>query len=173
MRGTFGTFIEMFLQLLSLESDHLAVVGTGHGNLKADREMLCYDDIPRTTIGAVSAADLSLSTATLHVFSHGDAPYSHTTTKGARQEDVDTPPLVRIKMALEVPHLSCPPTAIPVVLAAYLEVIDLTLEELVEASAGQNVGFATLWTSLLAISEELNATLLANMMATVTLVRLC
>ena len=89
------------------------------------------------------AAHLSLSTATLLVFSHGAAPYSLTTTKGARQEeDVVTLHLVRIKMALEVPHLSCPLTAFPVVLAEYLEVVDLTLEELVEASARQNVRFA-------------------------------
>ena len=113
----------------SLEPLLLAVVGTGHGNLKADREMLCCDDIIRTVVGAVLAAHLSHSTATLHVFSHGAAPYSLTTSKGARQEDVVTLPLVRIKMALEVPHLSCPLTAFPVVLAAYLEVIGLTLEE--------------------------------------------
>ena len=70
-------------------------------------------------------------------------------------------------MALEVPHLSCPPTAFPVVLAVYLEVVDLTLEELVEAGIGQNIGFTTLWALLLAISEELSATLPTKMMATV------
>ena len=122
----------MYLKLLSLEPLLLAVVGTGQGNLKADREMLCCDDIPRTTVGgAVLAAHLSLNTATLHVFSHGAAPYSLTTTKGARQENVVTLPLDRIKMALKVPHLSCPLTAFPVVLAAYLEVVDLTLEEFI------------------------------------------
>ena len=82
------------------------------------------------------AAHLPLSTVSLLVISHGAAPYSLTTTKGARQEDVVTLPLVRIKMAMEVPHLSCPLTAFPVVLAANLEVIDLTLEELVETSTG-------------------------------------
>ena len=105
----------MCLKSFSLDSDHLAVVGTGHGNLKADREMLCCDNIIRTTVGAVLAAHLSLSTATLHVFSHGAASYSLTTTKGARQEDVVTLPLVMIMMALEVPDLSCPPTAFAVV----------------------------------------------------------
>ena len=149
----------------SLDSDHLAVVGTGHGNLqKADREMLCCDNI---TVGAVLAAHLSLSTDTLHVFSHGAAPYSLTTTKGARQEDVVTLPLVRIKMALEVPHLSCPPTAFPVVLTVYPEVIDLALEELVEARAGQNIRFATLRVLLLVACKESCATLLTNMMTTV------
>ena len=64
-------------------------------------------------VGAVLADHLSLSTATLLVLFHDAAPYSLTTTKGARQEDVATLPLVRIKMALEVPHLSCPPTAFP------------------------------------------------------------
>ena len=59
----------MCLKLLSLEPLLLAVVGTGHGNLKADREMLCCDDIIRTEVGAVSAAHLSLSTATLLVLS--------------------------------------------------------------------------------------------------------
>ena len=129
--------------------------------------MLCCDDIIRTTVGAVLAAHLSLSTATLLVFSHGAALYSLTTTKGARQEDVVTLVLVGIKMALEVPHLSCPPTAFTVVLAVYLEVVDLALEELVEASAGQNVGFATLWALLLAVSEESCATLSTKMMTTV------
>ena len=123
------TLIDMCLKLPSLKSSHLAVVGADHGSLKADREMLCCDDIIRTTVGAVLAAHLSLSTATLHVFSHGAAPYSLTTTKGARQEDVVTPPLVRIKMALVVSHLSCPPTTFSVELAAYLEVVGLTLEE--------------------------------------------
>ena len=121
----------MCLKLLSLESCHLAIVGTGHGNLKADREMLCCDNIIRTDVGAVLAANLSLTTVCIHVFSHGTALYSLTTTKGARQEDVVTLPLVRIKMALEVPQLSCPPTAFPVVLAADVEVIDLTLKELI------------------------------------------
>ena len=158
----------MCLKLLSLKFLHLALVWTGHRSLKADREMLCCDDITRTTVGAVLAAHLTLSTVSHHVISHGTAPYSLTTTKEARQEDVVTLPLVRIKMALEVPHLSCPLTALPVVLAANLEVIDLTLEELVEAGTGQHVGFTTLWTLLLAICEELCATLLTKMMATVT-----
>ena len=35
----------MCLKSLSLESLLLAVVRTGHGNLKADREMLSCDDI--------------------------------------------------------------------------------------------------------------------------------
>ena len=82
------------------------------------------------------AAHLPLCTVSLLVFFHGTASYSLTTTKGARQEDVVTLPPIRIKMALEVPHLSCPLTAFPVVLAANLEVIDLTLEELVETGTG-------------------------------------
>ena len=70
-------------------------------------------------------------------------------------------------MALEVPHLSCPFTAFPVVLAAYFEVVDLTLKELVETSARQNVGFATLWAFFLAGSEESCATLPTKMMAAI------
>ena len=80
---------------------------------------------------------------------YGTSPYSLTTTKGARQEDVVTLPLVGIKMALEVPHLSCPLTAFLVVLAANLEVTDFTLEELVEASQWKSIRFTTLWTLLL------------------------
>ena len=81
----------MCLKLLSLESLLLAVVRTGHGCLKADREMLCCDDITRTAERvAVLAGYLSLSAVTFHVISHGTAPYSLTTAKGARLEDVVT-----------------------------------------------------------------------------------
>ena len=77
-------------------------------------------------------------------------------------------------MALEVPHLSCPLTAFPVVLAANLEVIDLTLEELVKMSTGESIGFTTHRALLVAISEELCVALLADMMATLHhLVWLC
>ena len=165
----------MCLKLLSLEPLLLlAVVRTGHGNLKADREMLCCDDLTRAKVGAVLAAHLTLDTVSHHVISHGTAPYSLTTSKEARQEDVVTLPLVKIKMALEVPHLSCPLTAFLEVLAANLEVIDLTLEELIKMSAGESIRSPTYWTLLLAISEKLSVALLTNMMATLhDLVWLC
>ena len=46
--------------------------------------MLVCDGIRRTEVGAVLAADLSLSTVSVLVFFHGAALYCLTTTKGAR-----------------------------------------------------------------------------------------
>ena len=68
-------------------------------------------------------------------------------------------------MALEVPHLSCPPTAFPVVLAVYLEVVD-TLEELVEAGRAEHWVHDTLGTPS-CHQRGVECNMPTNMMATV------
>ena len=104
----------MCLKLLSHESLHFAAaVWAGHGSQKADREMLCSDNIIRIRVRTRRwAAYLTFSTVFPLVFSHGTAPYSLTTTKEVQTyfiwavdyyinsprlvEDVVTLPLVRI-----------------------------------------------------------------------------
>ena len=144
----------MNLELFSFETCYLAVVRTGNWSLETDRDMYRCDNVTQAIIRTILAACLSLETSAL-VFFHGTTLYSFTTAKGARQENVVASPLDRIKMALEVPHLSCPLTTFFMMLAVYLEIIDLTLEELVEAGIRENIHFTTLWAILFASLEKM------------------
>ena len=71
----------MCFNLFSLESLLLAFVMAGHGNLKADREVLSCDDIVRTAVGAVLAAYLTPRTANRQMFPHGTTSYFFTTSR--------------------------------------------------------------------------------------------
>ena len=155
---------------MSFISLYRALVWAVYGKLKACWVVVLCDDIVCAVVATVLTCGRPFNTVMLHVLFHFSFLTTFTTAKGALSNR--TLSLLRIKVVLKVSHLTHPLTTFLVVMAAYFDAIDLSLEVSIKSSIAKHVGFATCRAFIVFNSQQLFMTCLTNMVSTISEERL-
>ena len=142
-----------------------ALVWAVYGELKACWVVVLCDDIVCVVVATVLTCDRPFNTVMLHVPFHFFFLAIFTTAKGALSNC--TLSLLRIKVILKVSHLTHPLTTFLVVMAAYFDAIDLSLEVSIKSSIAKHVGFATCRAFIVSSCQQLFTTCLTKVVSTI------
>ena len=147
-----------------------ALVWAVYRELKACWVVVLCDDIVCVVVATVLTCGRPFNTVMLHVVFHFSFLTIFTTAKGALSNH--TLSLLRIKVVLKVPYFTHPLTTFLMVMAAYFDAIDLSLEVSIKSSIAKHVGFATYWAFFVLSCQQLFTTRLTNVVSTISEKRL-